>query len=85
MKYKVYAGYYEIYVTESELDKPYELQYEFDDPDEVLGYLAEMDDTILVEDSLGWEDYGYQQVIVNNGKPDLIDDTDKRTCERWEN
>lgn len=85
MKYKVYAGYYEIYVTESELDKPYMFQFETDDEKEIFDYLDDVDDTILVEDLLGWEDYGYQQVTVNNGKPDLIDDTDKRLCERWGN
>lgn len=74
MKYKVYAGYYEIYVTESELDKPYELQYEFDDPDEVLGYLADMDDTILVEDSIADEVCNYNfRVEVKNGKPELVE------------
>lgn len=74
MKYKVYAGYYEIYVTESELDKPYELQYEFDDPDEVLGYLADMDDTILVEDSIADEVCNYSfRVEVKNGKPELVE------------
>lgn len=74
MKYKVYAGYYEIYVTESELDKPYVLQYEFDDPDEVLGYLAEIDDTILVEDSIADEVCNYNfRIEVKNGKPELVE------------
>ena len=74
MKYKVYAGYYEIYVTESDLDKPYMLQFESDDSDEVLGYLEDIDDTILVEDSIADEVCNYNfRVEVKNGKPELME------------
>lgn len=69
MKYKVYAGYYEIYVTESELNKPYILQFETDDADEVLEYLDEIDDTVLVEKSIADEIGNYNLMIrIKNGE-----------------
>lgn len=86
MKYKVYAGYYEIYVTESELDKPYMFQFETDNEKEVFDYLEDVDDTILVEDSIADEICNYNfRVEVKNGKPELVDYEDETTCERWEN
>lgn len=52
MKYKIYAGYYEIYVSETPLRKPRMLQFETDNPEEVLDYLKDIEETILVEDSI---------------------------------
>ena len=65
MKYKIYAGYYEIYVTESELNKPYMLQLETDNVNEVHEYLDEIDDTILVEESIADEIENYN---LKNGE-----------------
>lgn len=77
MKYKVYAGYYEIYVTESELDKPYMLQFESDDADEVLDYLEDIDDTVLVEDSIADEIPNYNfRFEIKNGNIELVEENE---------
>lgn len=69
MKYKIYAGYYEIYVTESELNKPYILQLESDNIDEVYKYLDNIDDAILIEESIVDEIGKYNYTIqVKNGE-----------------
>ena len=81
MKYKIYAGYYEIYVTESELNKPYMLQLETDSVDEACEYLDEIDDTILIEESIADEIGNYNFMIrIENGEvkevfnePDLME------------
>lgn len=69
MKYKIYAGYYEIYVTESELNKPYMLQLETDNIDEVIEYLDDIDDAVLVEESIADEIGNYNFMIrIKNGE-----------------
>jgi len=81
MKYKIYAGYYEIYVTESELNKPYVLQLETDSVDEVREYLDEIDDAVLTEESIADEIGNYNFMIrIKNGEvkevlnePDLME------------
>lgn len=74
MKYKVYAGYYEIYVSQSELDKPYMLQFESDDADKVLDYLKDIDDTVLVEDSIADEIPNYNfRFEIKNENIELVD------------
>jgi hypothetical protein len=74
MKYKVYAGYYEIYVSQSELSKPRVLQFESDDADKVLDYLEDIDDTVLVEDSIADEIPNYNfRFEIKNGNIELVD------------
>lgn len=74
MKYKVYAGYYEIYVSQSELSKPRVLQFESDDADKVLDYLEDIDDTVLVEDSIADEIPNYNfRFEIKNGNVELVD------------
>lgn len=69
MKYKIYAGYYEIYVTESELNKPYMLQLETNNVNEVREYLDEIDDAVLVEESIADEIGNYNFMIrIKNGE-----------------
>lgn len=69
MKYKIYAGYYEIYVTESELNKPYMLQLETDSIDEVREFLDDIDDTVLTEESIADEIGNYNLMIrIENGE-----------------
>lgn len=77
MKYKIYAGYYEIYVTESELDKPYMLQFETDSIDEVREYLDDIDDAVLTEESIADEIGNYNYMIrIENGKVELVEEED---------
>ena len=77
MKYKIYAGYYEIYVTESELNKPYVLQLETDSIDEVREYLDEIDDAVLTEESIADEIGNYNFMIrIENGKVELVEEED---------
>ena len=77
MKYKIYAGYYEIYVTESELNKPYVLQLETDSIDEVREYLDEIDDAVLTEESIADEIGNYNYMIrIENGKVELVEEED---------
>jgi len=74
MKYKIYAGYYEIYVTETELDKPYVLQLETDSIDEVREYLDDIDDAVLTEESIADEIGNYNFMIrIENGKVELVE------------
>ena len=74
MKYKVYAGYYEIYVSQTPLDKPYILLVESDDSNVVLCYLEDIDDTILVEDSIADEVPNYNfRFEIKNGNIELVD------------
>lgn len=69
MKYKIYAGYYEIYVTETELNKPYVLQLETDSIDEVREYLEDIDDAVLTEESIADEIGNYNFMIrIKNGE-----------------
>lgn len=74
MKYKVYAGYYEIYVSETPLSEPRMFQFETDNPDEILDYLEDIDDTILVEDSISDEicNYNFRFEVIE-GDLKLID------------
>lgn len=77
MKYKIYAGYYEIYVTESELSEPYVLQLETDSIDEVREYLDDIDDAVLTEESIADEIGNYNFMIqIENGKPELVEKED---------
>lgn len=79
MKYKIYAGYYEIYVTETELDKPYVLQLETDSIDEVREYLDDIDDAVLTEESIADEIGNYNFMIrIKNGKVELVEEEDAR-------
>lgn len=74
-KYKIYAGYYEIYVTECELNKPYMLQLETDSIDEVREYLDDIDDAVLTEESIADEIGNYNFMIrIENGKPELVEE-----------
>lgn len=74
MKYKIYAGYYEIYVTETELDKPYVLQLETDSIDEVREFLDDIDDAVLTEESIADEIGNYNFMIrIKNGKIELVE------------
>ena len=77
MKYKIYAGYYEIYVTESELNKPYMLQFESDSIDDVREYLDDIDDAVLTEESIADEIGNYNFMIrIENGKVELVEEED---------
>ena len=77
MKYKIYAGYYEIYVTESELSEPHVLQLETDSIDEVREYLDDIDDAVLTEESIADEIGNYNFMIrIENGKVELVEEED---------
>ena len=75
MKYKIYAGYYEIYVSETPLHKPYMLQFETDNSEEVLDYLKDIEETILVEDSISDDipNYNFRFKINKSGDVELVD------------
>lgn len=74
MKYKVYAGYYEIYVSQTPLSLPRTFLFETDNPSEVLDYLSDIDDAILVEDSISDEIDNYNFLFeVKDGNVELVD------------
>jgi hypothetical protein len=47
--YRVYDGYYEVYVTDKQLDKPYTLVYVATTKSELSAYLMDVDDHIFVD------------------------------------
>ena len=74
VNYKIYAGYYEIYVTDKNLEKPFTLQLETQDITEVNEYLNNIDDHILVDIDVydGCDCNAVFKVV--NGKPEVIED-----------
>lgn len=75
MKYKVYAGYYEIYVSKTPLHEPRMLQFETDSQEEVLDYLKDIEETILVEDSIADDipNYNFRFKIDECENVELVD------------
>ena len=64
MKYKIFAGYYEHFVTDKDLKEPLVLVAEFDTIAEVDEYMFECDDTVHIDRDLfdefcvsfGWDE-----------------------------
>lgn len=64
MKYKVFAGYYEQFVTDKDLKEPFVLVAEFDTIAKVDEYMFECDDTVHIDRDLfdefcvyfGWDE-----------------------------
>lgn len=74
VNYKIYAGYYEIYVTNKNLEKPFMLQLETQDIAEVNEYLNNIDDHILFDIDV-YDGCDCNDVFkVVNGKPEVIED-----------
>lgn len=74
VNYKIYAGYYEIYVTNKNLEKPFMLQLETQDVTEVTEYLNNIDGHILVDIDV-YDGCNCNAVFkVVNGKPEVIED-----------
>ena len=73
--YNIYAGYYEYFITDKKLKKPYVLTYSTAEKGEILQRLDKLDDWILVDDSLtDWID-NYNAVFkIRNGRPFVIDE-----------
>lgn len=46
MKFYVYAGYYELFISSEPMPEPYMYQAEFDNLDEAINFAEEWDDTI---------------------------------------
>lgn len=74
VNYKIYAGYYEIYVTNKNLEKPFMLQLETQDVTEVTEYLNNIDGHILVDIDV-YDGCNCNAVFkIVNGKPEVIED-----------
>lgn len=74
MIYKVYAGYYEIYVTDKFLKKPLTLVYEAATVSELSAYLMDIDDHILFDIDI-YDGCDCNAVFrTKNGKPEVIED-----------
>lgn len=52
MNIKVYAGYYELYVTDKEMPRPFVLVAEFDNVPDAEAYVEECDDYMLLDRDL---------------------------------
>lgn len=52
MNIKVYAGYYELYITDKEMPRPYVLLEEFDNVPDAEEYCYEIDDYTLLDSDL---------------------------------
>ncbi len=73
--YNIYAGYYEYFITDKKLKKPYVLTYSTEKKEDILQKLDELDDWILVDDSLtDWIDNYNAVFIVRKGLPFVIDE-----------
>ena len=71
MPIKVYAGYYEYFITKSELKEPCMYQFEGDES-EIEDFLAECDDYILVEKGL---DFNHNAtIVVKDGVPEVVEE-----------
>ncbi len=51
-KIKVYAGYYELYITDKEMDCPFGLVEEFDTVPEAENYVYDTDDWLWIDRDL---------------------------------
>lgn len=66
MEVKVYAGYYELYITDKEMPKPYVLVAEFDNVPDAEYYVEEVDDwmwldrDLISQSSYIWEGDDYE-------------------------
>lgn len=52
MNIKVYAGYYELYITDKEMPRPYALVAEFDNVPDAEGYVEETEDWMCLDRDL---------------------------------
>lgn len=52
MNIKVYAGYYELYITDKEMPRPYVLVAEFDNVPDAEDYVVETEDYMLLDRDL---------------------------------
>lgn len=52
MNIKVYAGYYELYITDKEMPRPYALVAEFDNVPDAESYVEERDDWMWLDRDL---------------------------------
>lgn len=74
--YNIYAGYYEYFITDKKLKKPYVLTYSTAEKREILQRIDELDDWILVDNSLtNWID-NYNAIFkTRKGLPLVTDET----------
>lgn len=74
--YNIYAGYYEYFITDKKLKKPYVLTYSTAEKREILQRIDELDDWILVDNSLtNWID-NYNAIFkIRKGLPLVTDET----------
>ena len=71
----IYAGYYELFVTDKQLKEPYMLIYSSDKKTEILQQLNNCDDWILADNSLiDWIDFYNASFNVKNGLPVITDE-----------
>lgn len=74
----IYAGYYEIYVTEKRLKKPRVLIYTAATPSEANAFLMDVDDHILLDINLINKIDFYSEIIKING--DKIEVVNESEC-----
>lgn len=70
----IYAGYYEIYVTNKKLNKPYTLIYQAATATEANAYLMDVDDHILLDEDLKGIEFYNVLITIKNGLPVLIEE-----------
>lgn len=56
-KYNIYAGYYEIFVTDKSLSLPKTLQASFDSVEEVWNYIDEADEWTAIDEDIYFDMY----------------------------
>lgn len=56
---KVYAGYYELYVTDKKLPLPKTFQASFDTAEEAWKYIDEADETTWIDEDIYFDMFGF--------------------------
>lgn len=75
MIYYIYAGYYELYVTNKHLNRPFVQVYMAESVNAANAYLTDVDDHIFIDEDL--KDYFDEfngLFNVKNGLPELMED-----------
>lgn len=65
-KYKIYAGYYELYITDKDLPLPRVFQCSFNTVKEVWEYIDKADEWTAIDEDVYHEMYGADALELDN-------------------